>query len=130
MTKQGGESIDSSPAGGTPHTSNQTQAWRALTLQYLRDLPRQLDGIVRLLDMKDYGGIRDDAHRMKGTSGTYRLNSIAQQLAQLERLADNEEESQIVALVGTIVADIQRQTTALASLVAGEGDAKEGGTDG
>jgi HPt (histidine-containing phosphotransfer) domain-containing protein len=96
----------------------------------LRDLPRQLDVVGRLLAQKDYGAIRDHAHRMKGTSGTYRLNSIAEQLAQLERLAVDQDEKQIAALVDAISSQVQRKATSMESPEATHDTGKLGETNG
>lgn len=124
-----GEPTDSSSPQQARHGSHQTQAWQQLTLDYLRDLPRQLEVVVRLLATEDYGAIRDHAHRMKGTSGTYRLNSIAEQLARLERLAVDQDRKQIAALVDAIITLVKREAKAMESPVAPHDEGKPGETN-
>ena len=122
------EPTDSSSPQQARHGSHQTQAWQQLTREYLRDLPRQLDVVAHLLAKKDYGAIRDHAHRMKGTSGTYRLSSIAEQLARLESLAVDQDEKQIAALLDTISLQVEREAEAMASPAAPHGDGTLGET--
>ncbi len=63
------------------------QGWVKLTQRYLADLPQQLQAMRECLDRGDLANLRQQAHRAKGTSGTYRLEKIAEQLARLENLA-------------------------------------------
>jgi HPt (histidine-containing phosphotransfer) domain-containing protein len=95
----------------------------------LRDLPRQLDVVVRLLAEEDYNAIREHAHRMKGTSGTYRLDSIAEQLARLERLAVSQDVRQIAPLVDAIASQVEAATKAIDSPAAGHDGGTLGETD-
>lgn len=111
----GGETDDLSLPGKARHGSGRNQAWEQLTLEYLRDLPRQLDAIVLALEEEDYDAIRDHAHRMKGTSGTYRLDSIAEYLARLERLALSRDGKQITALINAISALVETEIKAMDS---------------
>ena len=62
---------------------NRRQTWEKLTTEYLHDLLHQLDGIRDMLEAKDYAMIKHRSHRAKGTSATYRLNSISKNYAQL-----------------------------------------------
>ena len=110
--------------------SGQKQRWEQLTLQYLRDLPRQLDVVIQLLVTKDYGAIKEHAHRMKGTSGTYQLNSIAEQFARLERLAGDQNDRRIAALVDAIALQVKRKAQAVDSPAAHHGTGNVGEKDG
>ena len=63
------------------------QAWTKLTQRYLADLPKQLQAMRGCLDRGDLVQLQQQAHRAKGTSGTYRLERIAEEFALLEDLA-------------------------------------------
>ncbi len=78
--------------------------WAQLTARYLRDLPRQLDGITAVLEVRDYRGVKAHAHRIKGTSGTYRLEAISKQAGRIERLADNRD----IQAITTAVSEARR----------------------
>ena len=69
---------------------NRQQTWEKLTIDYLKDLLFELDGIRDMLEVKDYSAIKFQAHRAKGTSSTYRLNSISKNFAQLEIWAESQ----------------------------------------
>jgi len=78
--------------------------WARLTAEYLRDLPRQLDGIAAVLEARDYRGVKAHAHRIKGTSGTYRLEAISKQAGRIERLADHRD----IQAITTAVSEARR----------------------
>ncbi len=67
--------------------SQHRQAWAKLTQCYLADLPKQLQAMRGCLDRGDLVQLQQQAHRAKGTSGTYRLERIAEEFALLEDLA-------------------------------------------
>lgn len=125
----GGEPTDSSLPREARRGPPRREAWQQLTLQYLRDLPRQLDVVVRLLAKEDYRAIREHAHRMKGTSGTYRLDSIAEQLARLERLAVDQDAGQIAPLVDAIASQVEAAAKAIDAPAARHDDGTLGDTD-
>ena len=89
-----------------------------LTYDYLRDLPRQLREVAGLLEAQDYSGIKQVAHRAKGTSGTYGLTSIAEKFTQLEQLAESRDSEQIAGLVGATQHLIETETTELGPRIA------------
>jgi HPt (histidine-containing phosphotransfer) domain-containing protein len=82
---------------------NRQQTWEKLTTEYLHDLLHQLDGIRDMLEVKDYTSIKHQAHRAKGTSATYRLNSISKNFAQLEILADSQNPDTITNTINEIM---------------------------
>ena len=67
--------------------SQHRQGWTQLTQRYLADLPTQLQAMRGCLDQGDLAHLQRQAHRAKGTSGTYRLKRIAGEFALLEDLA-------------------------------------------
>jgi len=93
------ESSYSTPLEGQPPQPTQGPGWEALTRKYLRDLPRQLNSITAILESKDYERIKTEAHRIKGTSGTYRLEAIARGAARIEKSAEMQHPQQIAAAI-------------------------------
>jgi len=79
-----------------PVPKNQS-AWAELTAKYLRDLPRQLDSVLAVLQEKNYAALKNHAHRIKGTSGTYRLETICKSVTRLEQLAESKNPTRIAA---------------------------------
>ena len=98
---------------------NIEQAWLQLTIQYLADLPKQLEGIREILKTKDYAAIKEQAHRVKGTCATYRLDSISQTIAQLEDLAENRNSNAIVTAINKIKRLIDLENDRLKTITAG-----------
>ena len=88
---------------GTSQIQRQ-QAWARLTQRYLADLPQQLQAMRECLDRGDLVGLQQQAHRAKGTSGTYRLDQIARQLALLESLAQQDAVQDIPPLLDQLMA--------------------------
>jgi HPt (histidine-containing phosphotransfer) domain-containing protein len=80
------------------------QAWVELTQRYLADLPQQLRAMRECLDRGDLASLQQQAHRAKGTSGTYRLDKIAAQLAHLESLAQQDAVQDIPSLLDQLMA--------------------------
>ena len=74
-----------------------------LTAQYLQDLPGELAAIKTKLETKGYTAIKKDAHRIKGTSGTFRLSDIAQSAAELELSADSQNPDAISTAIDAVV---------------------------
>jgi HPt (histidine-containing phosphotransfer) domain-containing protein len=96
-------------------------AWDKLTARYLDDLPRQLDGLFEILELKDYGTIKAQAHRIKGTSGTYRLETISKGAAQLESAAQGRNHQSITRAIENVRKLVEMESTriSLKSLAAG-----------
>jgi HPt (histidine-containing phosphotransfer) domain-containing protein len=86
------------------------QAWVLLTQRYLADLPQQLQAIRHCLDRGDLESLQQLVHRAKGTSGTYRLEKIAEQLAHLENLAQGESVQDIPSLLDQLAALVAEAT--------------------
>lgn len=105
------------------------QAWAQLTSRYLRDLPHQLDGIRTALEVKDYSTIKKQAHRIKGTAGTYRLDAISKSAAQLERLGDTQNSDAIVAAINKLRRLVELETNRLNSLTVSSPDGPERNTN-
>ncbi len=106
------------------------QAWAQLTSKYLHNLPQQLDEIRTILEIKDYPAIKKCAHRIKGTSGTYHLETISQSAAQLERSADTRDPGTIVAVINKVKRLVEIETRRLDSLTVSSIDSSERITDG
>jgi HPt (histidine-containing phosphotransfer) domain-containing protein len=96
-----------------PSEQDRRQALTRLAAQYLRDLPHQLDRIRSTLDMKDYDEIKKQAHRIKGTSGTYQFDLIAQSAAQLELLAESRDSQAIAATINELMRLVDLETKKL-----------------
>jgi HPt (histidine-containing phosphotransfer) domain-containing protein len=102
-TIESNESPDSRLNKQPQSEHNRQQTWEELTTEYLHDLLHQLDGIRDMLEVKDYTSIKHQAHRAKGTSATYRLNSISKNFAQLEILADSQNPDSITNTINEIM---------------------------
>ena len=83
--------------------------WTKLTWQYLQDLPAELDVIKKRLETKDYAAIKKDVHRIKGTSGTFKLTAIAKTTAELELLADTQDPEAISFAIDTLLLLIKQE---------------------
>ncbi|HUW20073.1 MAG TPA: Hpt domain-containing protein [Sedimentisphaerales bacterium] len=113
------KTLDSSSNQRLPSTADADQAWAQLTAEYLHDLPQQLDVIRNVLEVKDYTAIKKQAHRIKGTSGTYRLESISRSVARLEQLADRQNPDAIANSIDKLRRLVERETRRLKSRLAG-----------
>jgi HPt (histidine-containing phosphotransfer) domain-containing protein len=97
-----GKVSGSSSHGQTQAGRDRQRAWSQLTMAYLHDLLRQLDEISAFLAAEDYIAIKRYAHRNRGTSGTYHLDSIAKMFTRLEQLAREGDPGGIAATVRKI----------------------------
>lgn len=102
-TIESNESPDSRSNKRLQPEHKRQQTWEELTTEYLYDLLHQLDGIRDMLEVKDYTTIKHQAHRAKGTSATYRLNSISKYFAQLEILVDSQNPDAITNTINEIM---------------------------
>lgn len=109
------KTCDSVSGDAAPSEEDRRQAWTRLATQYLRDLPHQLDRIRNTLKMKDYDEIKKDAHRIKGTSGTYQFDHISQSAAQLEHLAESRDSQAIAATINELMRLVDLETRKLNS---------------
>jgi len=105
------KTLDSSSHQQPPSKCGPDQAWAQLRSTYLRDLPRQLDGIRTILEIRDYAAIKKQAHRIKGTSGTYRLDNISKSAARLERLADSRNPNAIITTINKVMRLVEIETS-------------------
>jgi len=103
----------SSSSRQPPSSQNYEQAWAELTARYLNDLPHQLNGIRSILELKDYARVKNRAHRIKGTSGTYRLEAISKSAARLERLADSRNPHTIATAINKVMRLVEVETKRL-----------------
>lgn len=106
------------------------QAWAQLTVKYLNELPQQLRGIRTTLEVKDYTRIKKQAHRIKGTCGTYRLDTISQSVARLEHLADSQNPDAIATTIDKVMRLIELETSRRNSRTASVTDNSERKTNG
>jgi len=81
--------------------------WSHLISEYLSDLPRQLNSVREILEIPDYAKIAKYAHRIKGTSGTYGLEAISQDAAQLEQSADTHDSGRIVTAINNMTRSVE-----------------------
>ncbi len=86
------------------------KAWAELTQCYLADLPEQLQAMRLCLAQGDLTNLKLQAHRAKGTSGTYRLKNISEQLARLESLALQGAVQDIAPLLDGLAALVAEAT--------------------
>ena len=91
------------------------EALAQLTSQYLQDLPAALAIIKTKLEIKDYTAIERAAHRIKGTSGTFRLASIAESAAELKVLATSQNPDAISTAIDTMVHLVELESRKLNS---------------
>ena len=124
------EIADSSSHGKVQSEHERKQAWAPLTLEYLGDLPRQLGEIRGSLAAGDYAAIKQYAHRARGTSGTYRLDSIASAFALLEHLADEGNLDELAVTISKIQRMIELETENLRRLTSSSPESSEGNTSG
>jgi len=116
-----------SPANKRPQSKTDcSQAWARLTAKYLHDLPQQLAAIRSILQAKDYAAIKKQAHRIKGTSGTYHLDTIYKSVAQLERLADSKNPEAIGAAINKVMRLVELETNSLNSRAVSSAGISEG----
>jgi len=103
-----------SPSNQRPQSD---PVWAQLTWKYLNDLPEQLDKISTTLKVKDYSTIKKQAHRIKGTSGTYHLETISQGAARLQRLAEDRNPDAIASAINKVRQLVELETRRLNSQV-------------
>ncbi|HUV40976.1 MAG TPA: Hpt domain-containing protein [Sedimentisphaerales bacterium] len=105
------------------HKCKYQQAWLQLTCEYLSDLPVQLEQIRTVLASNDYVRINRHAHRIKGTAGTFHLQSICQSAAQLEHFADSRNKQAVVSAVKEIarLVELESKKRGLPTVFSGKG---------
>ena len=91
------------------------QGWGQLTAKYLNDLPRQVGQIRGDLEVRDYAKVKKGAHRIRGTSGTYHLETISQGAERLERCAMDADADNVATAIDEILRQIELETKRLNS---------------
>ena len=109
-TDKGSESSSSKSTGPNLKTG---AGWERLISEYLSDLPRQLDSVRAILDIPNYEKIKQQAHRIKGTSGTYGLDTISRDAGQLEQSADTHDRENVSLAIGRIIKSVETQNIGL-----------------
>lgn len=113
-----------------PSDIKKAKAWAELTSRYLDHLPGQLEGLRAFLDVKDFRKIKEGAHRIKGTSGTYRLSAISKGAAELEIFADKENAEGIDVAIKEMMRLIVAETNKHKSQAISTSEESEGPTNG
>jgi HPt (histidine-containing phosphotransfer) domain-containing protein len=90
-------------------------AWTNLRAEYIGDLPRQIKAIRAILEIEDYDKIKRHAHRIKGTSGTYGLESIAKHAGQLEQSVQTQDLDKVSAAINNLICSIEIQNDTVKS---------------
>ncbi len=80
--------VESPVISGQVRAVRQKKAWAQLAGMYLQDLPHQFESIKSALESHDFNTIKQLCHRIKGTAGTYHLDSIFKIVSAIELLAD------------------------------------------
>ncbi len=80
-----------------------------LTAKYLQKLPQQLADIKTALEDQNYALVKRHAHNIKGTSGTYRLDSICENAVRLEYLADEQIKEESLDIISEMMRLIKEQ---------------------
>ncbi|MHC4394184.1 MAG: Hpt domain-containing protein [Planctomycetota bacterium] len=124
------ETLDSSSNQRPKSDLTRQQLWAHLTAEYLNDLPRQFKQIKKMLSQKDYAAIKKHAHRIKGTSATYRLGDISKSAAQLQHIADTQNPNTIAAIINKLTQLVKLQIEKLDSLTLSSIDDSERFADG
>ena len=101
---------DSSSTQGKGPSRKFPPKWSHLVSEYLRDLPSQIKSIRAILEIADYAKIKKQAHRIKGTSGTYGLDTISNNAAQLELSAETKDSDRIITAINNITRSIEIET--------------------
>jgi HPt (histidine-containing phosphotransfer) domain-containing protein len=101
---------DSSPTRGKRPNRKFPPKWSHLVSEYLLDLPSQIKSIRTILEIPDYPKIKKQAQRIKGTSGTYGLETISKSAAHLERSAETADPDRIITAINNITNAIAIET--------------------
>ncbi len=104
-----------SPVISGPARSVRPKAWAQLASMYLQDLPHQLESIRVALKSRDFNTIQQFSHRIKGTAGTYHLDSIFKIASALEELANKRDVDGVVTALDQISTGIKQEIRLLHS---------------
>lgn len=125
-----GKTFDSLSSQQPRAKLDRKRAWAQLAAEYLRDLPRQLDEIRAVLELKDYARIKKQAHRIKGTAGTYRFGAISEGAAELESATDSHDSDRIATVINKLVRLVELETGRLTSRPVSSAGNSERNTNG
>ena len=103
--------------------------WEHLVSEYLGDLPRQLNSVRAILEIPDYTKIKQHAHRIKGTAGTYGLEAISQDAARLEQSAEAGDREDVALALGRIIKSVETRNSRLNTQSATSSNNCEGGAN-
>lgn len=104
-----------SPAIRGQARSVRPKAWAQLASMYLQDLPHQLESIRQALGSNDFNTIKQLSHRIKGTAGTYHLDSIFKIASALEQLANKRDADGVIDALEQISNRIKQEIRLLHS---------------
>jgi len=121
---------DSSPSQGLDPGLKSRGGWERLVSEYLSDLPRQLNSVREILEIPDYAKIAKQAHRIKGTSGTYGLETISKNAAQLEQSADTHDSGNVARAINNMTRSVEIESIRLKAQSAAASNSREGTTNG
>ena len=110
---------DSSSYQGRRPNLKSGGGWERLVSEYLGDLPRQLDSVRAILEIPNYEKIAQQAHRIKGTAGTYGLEAISREAARLEESAQTHDRQDVAQALGRITESVEAQNSRLKRRSAG-----------
>lgn len=116
---------DSSSPQGPAANLKTSGNWSHLISRYLSDLPRQLNSIRAILEIPDYAKIKQQAHRIKGTSGTYGLETISKNAAQLEQSADAHDREDVARALDRMIKSVETQNSAMNPQSAASSNSRE-----
>lgn len=119
-----------SGSGAGQGAGQPSRAWMELTARYLRDLPQQVYQMKMSVEAGDYAAVRKQAHRIRGTSGTYRLGSIYQAAARLEQVVTRRNPKAIATSVDEIRSLVEQESTRVNLLLLELGESGERRADG
>ena len=120
---------ESSSSEGGVRNFKSGGGWGRLISEYLGDLPRQIDSVRAILEIPNYEKIAQQAHRIKGTSGTYGLEAISRDAARLEQSAQRHDREDVALALGRISESVEAQESRLNTRAGGRAGEAEGAID-
>ena len=104
---------DSSSSEGPVPNFKSGGGWERLVSEYLGDLPRQISSVRAIFEIPNYEKIAQQAHRIKGTAGTYGLEAISREAARLEESAQTHDRQDVALALGRITESVEAQNSRL-----------------
>lgn len=81
--------------------------WKELFARYLNVLPGQVETMAGAFESGDMAKVETEAHKVKGTAGTYGLSKIAEAASRVELLAKSWEMEQTCKEIGILAELVQ-----------------------